>query len=604
MAGKEEIEKILQERDKLLEEVGRRSQEIKALNMRTVEILNERVKMIEELQQHNSELEILLAVAKSAAQLQEPEKMLQVALDKALEYLGLERGFAALLGEGEGKFCSVCHRGFPPHMAQQLEQSRSDQGLIGAALHSGQPIVVEDIGISTTAGLQVTPELAPHSLCIAVLKGREKVLGVISVSSRRQRPFTGRERELLSAIASQIGTALDSARLFQQVRQGAQRIEVVSSITKSIAASLKLTEVYETFAQEMRKLIDFDRFSMPVRDGDWIYVPMVSRGVDPERRAGERMPLKGSTLEWLIEHKESVVQGDISQERLSTADELHIKQGLRSAIRVPIIHKGEVLGSLNLFSARPNAFGEREQEILEGVAGEIAVAIRNDLLFEELTRRSSELEEAYRRLEEHSAALKESLREQERAYLLVAETLVHLLETRQPFMKGHSERVARFARLISRQMSLSQSDERRLELAARLHDIGMLATPENLWFKEMGLSPAERAQLETHPTAIAEVLMVVPFLRDALPLVRAHHERYDGKGYPDGLRGEGIPLGARIIAVADAYDAITSERPYRSARSSEEALEILKKGAGTEWDPRVVEVLIQALGSGSYKSSD
>lgn len=91
----------------------------------------------------------------------------------------------------------------------------------------------------------------------------------------------------------------------------------------------------------------------------------------------------------------------------------------------------------------------------------------------------------------------------------------------------------------------------------------------------------------------------MPFLSDGLPLVRAHHERYDGKGYPDSQRGEDIPLGARMIAVADAYDALTSERPYRPAQTNEEALKIPKKGAGTEWDPKVVEAFLKALSDSS-----
>ncbi len=189
----------------------------------------------------------------------------------------------------------------------------------------------------------------------------------------------------------------------------------------------------------------------------------------------------------------------------------------------------------------------------------------------------------------------------ERAYLEMAKTLAITLEARDPYTRGHSERVAQFVRQIAFQMNLSQEEREMLDIAAGLHDIGKLAISNEILLKPSVLTPSEGAEVQRHPTKAVEMLRFLDFLKDVLPNIEYHHERYDGKGYPSGLKGEQIPLGARILAVADAYDALTSERPYRPALSNGRAMETLKQGAGSQWDPIVVEAFLSALGPNSAK---
>lgn len=186
-------------------------------------------------------------------------------------------------------------------------------------------------------------------------------------------------------------------------------------------------------------------------------------------------------------------------------------------------------------------------------------------------------------------------RQLERAYLEMAKTLALTLEARDPYTRGHSERVAQFARQIAFQMNLSQEEREAIDIAAGFHDIGKLAISNEILLKPDVLTPSERAEIQRHLTKAVEMLRFLDFLKDVLPNIEYHHERYDGKGYPSGLKGGQIPLGARILAVADAYDALTSERPYRPALSNGRAMETLKQGAGTQWDPIVVEAFLSAL---------
>ena len=169
------------------------------------------------------------------------------------------------------------------------------------------------------------------------------------------------------------------------------------------------------------------------------------------------------------------------------------------------------------------------------------------------------------------------------------------LEARDPYTRGHSDRVKRYCRAIARQMGLPTKQIRELERAALLHDIGKIAIPDAILSKPAPLTPPEFAQVQLHPEKSVDLIRLIPNPEDTLLAIRHHHERVDGKGYPDGLSDDNIPLEARILAVADAYDALTSERPYRKSFTHEEALQILKENANIQWDAQVIKASIKAL---------
>ncbi|MDY6911145.1 MAG: HD-GYP domain-containing protein, partial [Chloroflexota bacterium] len=180
-------------------------------------------------------------------------------------------------------------------------------------------------------------------------------------------------------------------------------------------------------------------------------------------------------------------------------------------------------------------------------------------------------------------------------YIELARTLIKFLESRDSYTRGHSDRVAELAKLTARELGLSADETVPLERAALFHDIGKVAIADDILRKPHDLHPAEMEQVQRHVEYGIDILSNLTFLNDSLPLIESHHERYDGTGYPRGLAGEDIPLGARIIAVIDAFDAITSERPYRPASSRTEAIEILRNGAGTQWCPKVVDTFLHVL---------
>lgn len=173
--------------------------------------------------------------------------------------------------------------------------------------------------------------------------------------------------------------------------------------------------------------------------------------------------------------------------------------------------------------------------------------------------------------------------------------LAEVIELRDPYTAGHSKRVAATARLIAHELGLTEEEADIVESAGRVHDIGKVALDPQVLLKTSRLSDDEWAQMQLHPVHGSNVVDRFAAYRQGASFVRHHHERWDGTGYPDRIRGEEIPLGARILAVADAYDAMTSDRPYRAGMALERALAILEEGAGAQWDPRVVAAFMKVM---------
>jgi HD-GYP domain-containing protein (c-di-GMP phosphodiesterase class II) len=205
--------------------------------------------------------------------------------------------------------------------------------------------------------------------------------------------------------------------------------------------------------------------------------------------------------------------------------------------------------------------------LVETVAAQVGAALRSASLFEQL----------------------------ERAYLGTARALVAALEAKDPYTAEHGRSIVEQAEAVGRALGMDDTGLRDLRFAAVFHDIGKIAVPEAILGKPGPLTPEERAVMEGHTVAGEQILAPVEFLTGVRRLVRHEHERWDGAGYPDRLAGEAIPLGSRIILACDALHAMTSDRPYRRALSRADAVEELRRNAGTQFDPRVVQALLAEL---------
>ncbi len=214
---------------------------------------------------------------------------------------------------------------------------------------------------------------------------------------------------------------------------------------------------------------------------------------------------------------------------------------------------------------------------------------------EQLMVFARELGQLYRLERSRSAELERVLRNLQETYIATMKSLAQVIEAKDRTTRGHLDRTQAYGVALARRIAPELAEGPELGYGFFLHDIGKVGIPEHILCKVGPLSAEEWDVMRTHPVIGAQIVAPIRFLGDAALVIRHHHERFDGSGYPDGLRGSAIPLAARIFAVADAFDAMTSDRPYRRALSSERAVEEIREGAGSQFDPDVVRVFVDMI---------
>ncbi len=232
------------------------------------------------------------------------------------------------------------------------------------------------------------------------------------------------------------------------------------------------------------------------------------------------------------------------------------------------------------------------------VLGEDRLRAENERLRAELAAQRDKSGDEERQLERYASDLRHVFKE-ERAraeelrdsYVTTVRALTNAVEARDAYTGKHAERVAAYGLLLTRRIDSALADDPQTEFGFLLHDVGKVAVPDSVLHKPDDLGDEESEVMRSHVVKGWEIVKGVPFLEGAAEIVRSHHERWDGAGYPDGLAGDDIPLAARIFAVADALDALTTDRPYREGVSMAEAREVIARGSGTQFDPAVVEEL-------------
>jgi len=191
--------------------------------------------------------------------------------------------------------------------------------------------------------------------------------------------------------------------------------------------------------------------------------------------------------------------------------------------------------------------------------------------------------------------LSETNQKLEKAYMESIETLRYTVEAKDPYTKGHSDRVAQYSVLIGKKMGLSEDEQKTLMVGGLFHDIGKIGVPDTILRKPDKLTDEEYSEIKNHPSIGAHILAPATIFKEIIPIVKHHHEKYDGKGYPSQLAGENIPLFARIAAVADTFDAMTSKRTYRDELPLETVIAEIERCKGTQFDPNIADIFLDIL---------
>ncbi|HEX5773888.1 MAG TPA: HD domain-containing phosphohydrolase, partial [Geomobilimonas sp.] len=388
---------------------------------------------------------------------------------------------------------------------------------------------------------------------------------------RKLPPFSDDEIATIRDMVSHAALVVSHMRLFDETLdmaiELAGRIDVIMTldeINKAISSSLSREKIMETAMQHIERITRSELVAILQVEGEDLEITAILGNgitVPPEMQPGSRIRGR-STASAALSRKSSQRVGDLrGRERLSPVDRHLMQAGIRSLFAIPLLSKDRIDGVLLLGDTDAGQFTPESTFTIEKIASQMAVALGNARLYEDL----------------HIL------------FISTVTSLANAIDAKSSWTKGHSVRVMQMSTRLAREMGLSSEVVERVRLGGLLHDIGKIGIIEALLDKPAALMEDEFPPMRLHPEKGVAILAPIEQLRDVIPGILHHHERYDGSGYPAGLKGEAIPLEARIIGVTDAFDAMVAERPYKPGQSVTGALTELRRCAGTQFDPVVVE---------------
>ncbi len=354
--------------------------------------------------EHSDYRHVLRSTSRAMSDMPDLEKQASWLIDNLMRTVDVGKGGLFLLDEEEKRYLPQALRGYNDKAVSQMHLD-SDNPAVAYLAKADRCLTAEDL--ERVPQLRAMWKLEREQLAeletrvLVPVKVKDKVIGVILLGPKRLRKkmYSVDELEFIYTVANQAAVAIENLRLYQETKDRADWMDMVNSLSRAIGLSLDMTDVYDTFTAALRKLVDFDRISIAVPEGDNLRFLAVSSEVPTELGAGVSIPLKKSVAAWVIANRSTNVENDFAQERQFPVDETHLRDGLRSAIRVPLFYKGEVFGTLNLTSRHPNAYADKKRRVLlEQIAGQVAVAIKNALLYEEAKRAYEETKRAYEEL--------------------------------------------------------------------------------------------------------------------------------------------------------------------------------------------------------------
>ncbi len=372
-------------------------------------------------------------------------------------------------------------------------------------------------------------------------------------------------------------TALQASLLSRdadRVERARLRLDALVGVTRTLARLREQEQIYPLVVEEVLRVLPAERAVVLRLNADGEPEPRAARHV---REPGAQVEVSRTILDEVCSQKVCVLSADAMFDVQFEESQSIIAQRIRSVLCVPIQYDTDLLGAVYLDAPGRGLFCEEDLHFVSGLAGVAAVAIANAVAMEQVYASAQELS--------HS-------------YLSTLAVLANAIEARDHYTIGHTWRVARFAQVVARRLHWGEEKLNEIEVGGMLHDIGKIGVPDSVLTKNGPLSDEEQQRMELHPEIGARMLRDVPSLEKVLPYVLHHHERFDGKGYPHRLEGDSIPSEARLLAVADSLDAMTSNRPYRRSLESDTALAELARYAGSQFDPRMVSVLIDAFKAG------
>ncbi|MBC7643689.1 MAG: GAF domain-containing protein [Thermoleophilia bacterium] len=393
------------------------------------------------------------------------------------------------------------------------------------------------------------------------------LIGVVIVDSDDSQ-LNERETSLLSVLSKQVSLTLERIRMSHSITKRSRHLACTPKLARNLAGERDLAEVARITARELHEGFGYGRVSIALRDDNGELRISASSGMLAQSSIAVTCT---NTMRAALDAARPYVSC-AGETRIGRIDDPNAPAGCRSQLVVPIIGADhQAIGVIAVYERDPESLGEDDLHMLETIADQLTGTIEQAQLIETL----------------------------ERSYFKTVEALSVALEAKDAYTLDHARSITELSAEVGRRMGMDDNEIRDLKLGALLHDIGKIGVPEEILGKQGPLTDDEFEIMKEHTIIGEQIIAPIEFLEGVRPLVLHEHERWDGRGYPHQLAGEDIPLGARIIFVCDAWHAMVSDRPYRASLGNDVAMAELKECAGTQFDPRVVDVFTEVIESGA-----
>ena len=418
-----------------------------------------------------------------------------------------------------------------------------------------------------------TPEVDESVLAVP-LKFGSRVIGTIVVSKLGLGRFDPDDLRVMEALSSHVAVAVENARLFEEERRSGEAANALLRVSEALTRRGDVDGVLDELVASASDLLGGVRVSVWLREPDGSFRCRAQIGHDTEEDRGMFLATvpAGVVDRYLLSSTDPFFMPE--ETVADVAEQLGIGFEAGPALIAPMTWEPD--GAATIMAMGPPGWRITpwHLRLARGVADMASLALGNVHRFADM----------------------------EKAFMETVEVLANALEAKDPYTHGHARQVARIARAVGSEMGMDEEELRQLELAGVFHDIGKIGVATNIISKPGALDEREWAEVRKHPAIGDQIMAPVEFLQPIRPLIKSSHERWDGGGYPNGLAGEEIPPGARIIAVCDAWHAMTSDRSYRKALPEKEALRRLREASGTQFDPAAVDAFLAAHSKGLVPS--
>ena len=556
--------------------------ESQLIGKRLVEKEFENAELNKKLRLIQTELAIYHEIDSITSEAVDIKAMLDRIMDMVITTIDADAGTLYMLApdrfnrglEGNGELVFEVVKG-PAADRLKGERIKVCEGIAGWIARTGLPYVSHEVVNDPLWSREFGKKTgyAPQDILGVPLKTEKGVIGVIEVLNKKEgEPFEKRDLTILTALALRISTILEKARLFTTLDRSVKQFATLADVDALLNSTLDQKVIRKRAMEAITLLMDAEAGSLLLVDDEKreLYFE-VALGEKGDKVKEIRLKMGEGIAGWVAECGEPLLINDVKKDpRFYKSADKKTDFVTRNMICVPVKVKDKVIGVLQAINRKEYIFTDGDLKLFQLFSNQVAIALDNARLYEEIRE----------------------------TFFATAGALAEAIEKRDPYTGGHTKRVVNYSLAAAKYLSLSSNEIEHLKFSAILHDIGKIGIEDRVLRKSGKLDGEEIKIMNMHPALGADIMGHIKQLRDLIPGMMYHHERPDGSGYPDGLKGGEIPIIARIISVADTYDAMTTDRPYRKGLSNQTAIDEIKRYAGSQFDKDVAMAFVKAFEEG------